>query len=90
MSHSNDKHIAVSVVKIPGLILHKEQLLKPYFYIRLRVIQSNLIKPLHLVTNVKIQIESLHEDILPTKVYDNGDLIFFFKCQCHMFTMTTL
>ena len=34
MSHSNDKHIAVSVVKIPGLILHKEQLLKPYFYIR--------------------------------------------------------
>ena len=55
MSHSNDKHIAVSVVKIPGLILHKEQLLKPYFYIRLRVrynsIQSNLIKPLHLVTN---------------------------------------
>ena len=57
MSHSNDKHITVSVVKTPGLIFHKKTIVKPLF--------------LHSI--------GLHEDILPTNVYGNSNLIFIFQ-----------
>ena len=57
MSHSNDKHITVSVVKTPGLIFHKKTIVKPLF--------------LHSI--------GLHEDILPTKIYDINNLTFIFQ-----------